>query len=561
MALRYGQRSLPTSALRSIFGLSHRDRIDLPSLLPPTTNELFVEVALGDWRIGHSLVAEELLRQLLATGTDVRTWRNSLADWGIRFIEFCRGDLPVPSNEMLELARRAFVYRDDIDVLGREQSVQRRFSLFIEDVPVTEGRVRVLDALVEAYPEEHHFWAHLARFHAIERKDFSQALFAADHAVQIAGNDSVVYHMRGMVRRYQLRELQQGDVAIEELVTIAELASSDFEQSRAMNPENEHGYIAEAQMLIELLEHVAGANHDLFEFLARRDSSPYMREALDRAEGLLAHVKRGREGVGASQYETTASARAHQLYGDYSTAIQRLDSLTTRIDIYQPPVRRQLAWVYLARANGDWSQVPKRHLDRVVELIGLNLDEEPRHDENIRMWMQASRFLEVPPSVDSVFEQVQYWRAEPGSVDAAYYAYVLNALMAMEGSALSFRRYEQYLEECRELTRFRRNRDRSYEWLGEGTGMAQLVHQSRLGDWDRDRGFWENAGALTRVSGRVARINGPQAGSIELKGGLEAFFVPARFGLSRGNENTPVLAFLGFSYDGLRAWDILRDER
>ena len=31
------------------------------------------------------------------------------------------------------------------------------------------------------------------------------------------------------------------------------------------------------------------------------------------------------------------------------------------------------------------------------------------------------------------------WRAEPGSVDAAYYAYVLNALMAMDGSRLALK--------------------------------------------------------------------------------------------------------------------------
>ena len=175
--------------------------------------------------------------------------------------------------------------------------------------------------------------------------------------------------------------------------------------------------------------------------------------------------------------------------------------------------------------------------------------------------MQASRFQETPPPVESIFEQVQYWRAEPVSVDAVYYAYVLNALMAMDGSRLALQQYEQYLEECRELTRFRRNRDRSYEWLGDGHGIARLVHQSRLGDWDRDLGFWKNTEPLARIPGRVARINGPQAGFIELAGGLEAFFVPARSRLSRGSENTPVLAFLGFSYDGLRAWDISREER
>ena len=47
IALRYGQRALPASALRYIFGLLPRDRIDLPSLLPPTANELFVETAPG----------------------------------------------------------------------------------------------------------------------------------------------------------------------------------------------------------------------------------------------------------------------------------------------------------------------------------------------------------------------------------------------------------------------------------------------------------------------------------------------------------------------------------
>ena len=218
IAMRYGQRALPASALRGIFGLPPGGRIDVSALFPQSTGELFVETTPGEWRIGHSLVAEELLQQLLATGDDLRTWRNRLADWGIQFIDFCRGDLPVPSDEMLDLVRRVFVYRDNLDVLGREQSGQQRFSHFISEIPVSEGKVRVLDALVDSYPDEHHFWAHVARFHAMDRKDFAQALRAADHAVRLADHDSVVFHMRGMVRRYQLRDLQESDVAIADMV-------------------------------------------------------------------------------------------------------------------------------------------------------------------------------------------------------------------------------------------------------------------------------------------------------------------------------------------------------
>ena len=92
IALRYGQGPLPVSALRAIFGLSPNQPIDMPSLFPMATEELFVETAPGKWRIGHSLVADELLQQLLATGGDPRTWNNRLADWGIRFHRVLPGD-------------------------------------------------------------------------------------------------------------------------------------------------------------------------------------------------------------------------------------------------------------------------------------------------------------------------------------------------------------------------------------------------------------------------------------------------------------------------------------
>ena len=96
--------------------------------------------------------------------------------------------------------------------------------------------------------------------------------------------------------------------------------------------------------------------------------------------------------------------------------------------------------------------------------------------------------------------------------------------------------------------------------MGEGVGIASLVHQSRLGEWDHESGFWENRKPLARVHGRVARITGPQAGLIEFAGGLEAFFVPAKSGFPAGSENTAVSAFLGFSYDGPRAWSVKREE-
>ena len=78
---------------------------------------------------------------------------------------------------------------------------------------------------------------------------------------------------------------------------------------------------------------------------------------------------------------------------------------------------------------------------------------------------------------------------------------------------------------------------------GDGTGVARLVHQSRFGDWDHDEGFGENTGPLTRVCGRIARINGPQAGLVELSGRLEACFVPAKSVFPVGSGNTHLYPF------------------
>lgn len=43
--------------------------------------------------------------------------------------------------------------------------------------------------------------------------------------------------------------------------------------------------------------------------------------------------------------------------------------------------------------------------------------------------------------------------------------------------------------------------------------------------------------------------------------GLPAFFVPAKADVSKGgDENARVTFYLGFSYDGLRAWSVEKSE-
>src|SRR2546425_12074493 len=75
-----------------------------------------------------------------------------------------------------------------------------------------------------------------------------------------------------------------------------------------------------------------------------------------------------------------------------------------------------------------WDKMQPNRLQRAVELLEENLQEEPADDRNIRLWIQGARFLPNPPTIEVAAERVAYWRANGDSTEATYYSYVLQAL-------------------------------------------------------------------------------------------------------------------------------------
>lgn len=575
IADHYGQRGIPSRALRKIFGLKVREYSDLRRLFGDSTAELLVEEPGAKWRIGHSLIANQLIQQLLSPPEegDPRAWANRLADAGVKFIRFCRGGAQeIVSDDMKALVAAVMVARDGHDLLGTAREARNNFSRFIDDVPGIRAQHRVLGELVgdDAFPGEHHFWLHLCRLRWMRLQDFELALDAAERAVELSeARDPLVMHQRGMVRRGQIyRMLDDFDGSIEplelaELADIAERASADFRESRSLNPENEHGYISEVQMLLRLLGR-ASRGMQVADFVQRRGVPPYLRDALTVVHDLLEAVRRLREGRGPSEREVRQSGRLDELYGDFDQAIQQFNNLLARDDVYRPSVRRLIARAYHARAKYDWSQIGAKQLDRVVSLLRENMDQEGADERDLRMWVQAIRFTTNPPTVPTVLEQVEYWRGrEDASIDATYYSYLLNAILAMQRDYIARDALSGLVDASRERAPRGRTRRLSYEWIGHGHGIEQLVHQSQLGDWRGGAaadGFWENAHLLRRVSGRVRQIQGGQAGEIELDGGVVAFFAPGIVRpkpLIRGeDENRRVEAYVGFTYDGPRAYEV-----
>jgi hypothetical protein len=267
-------------------------------------------------------------------------------------------------------------------------------------------------------------------------------------------------------------------------------------------------------------------------------------------------VRRSKEGESPSVYEVDCRAKIDSLYGEHELALEAWGNLLDSQKAYAPPLRRQIVRTYLARKDRSWSKLKAKEIRRSVDLLEQNLQEDPYNDKDLRLWIQAIRYSHEAENINSIIERVAYWKSNAGTLDATYYLYVLHALLAFQGSSLNRDDAEAFMGECRQMARRRRNRRKSFEWLGCGKGVSALVHQTELGEWTEGVDFWSSTERLKRVPGIIKRIDGPQAGVIEVQGGMDSFFVPRGDFLKGRSENEMVNFYLGFSYDGLRAWDV-----
>ncbi len=554
----YAQLPIRAQAFADVLGFPKSRVLKLSQALPSRTRELLIEVQEDVWRTAHDVFAQEILEQLLWPVGERRLWKQNLSSWAKEFASFCRGESAIPSEELEDIASRTFIYRDNADLLGTERSTHRTFAQLIDDIPSSVGRVELLRYVAELYPEKAHFWAHLGRLYAVELKDFTQSLMYIERAISLQENDHVLYHMKGMALRYQADDLMRQGVEVEKIIAEVKRGSEAFEEARRLDPDDPYGYISEVQMLARVLDYVGKHfSGGLPSYWLSQTADVFLRDSLERAEDLLERVRRNREGEGASPYEEDCRGKLDMLYGRHEKALQIWDNLLSRRDTFHPPLRRQIVWTYLARRERSWDALEPREVERIVALLESNLQEEPSSDVNLRLWVQAVRRLKQPPSVEAVIERVSYWKASTDTLDPIYYLYVFNVLQVLGGSVWARDDAKRYIEECRHRARLRRNRTKSLEWLGTGKGINQLVYHSELGKWLTDKDFWEKTQRLSRVQGRIARIDAPQSGQIEIEGGLYAFFVPARGDYSAGrSENQSVDFYLGFSYDGLRAWEV-----
>jgi len=269
--------------------------------------------------------------------------------------------------------------------------------------------------------------------------------------------------MKGMALRNLAYQMMGEKDPLTDVISAAKRASECFSEARRLAPDEDYGYISEAQMTIRLLDYARGDEEAVAAF-AKETTDPWLREAFERVESLLGSVREQHRDAAPSEYEERCRAELDVLYGAHDKAMQRWNLLLERKTpsgqeaVYAPPIRRQIVWLQLARCRRQWQRLAPKHLQRSLDLLEANIRQEPNDDRNIRLWLQGARFLAQPPSLSLAADRVATWRMRGDSLDALYYLYILKVLEALEGSAIAANDAQNNIELCRARAGFRRDR-------------------------------------------------------------------------------------------------------
>jgi len=552
---RYSQSRLPNDCL-SLLSDS-----DLPSDFGPDDLlghakrlVVFDVAALG---VVHPMIAQEILSYSLGG----KNWRSRLADFCVSFIRNI-GKSPQAYGENIgEILVQLFVERSIWD-----GATQRLFSNLVETIPTREGQRRVLETLCDTFPSNPHFWNHLGRHLNIRiRAPYAESERCFLKAIELDPKNEIHHHGLGMVYRFEVRSrlgkpLEKSELIagrIENIEELFEKAESCFKTAHDLDDESEHPLVTHIQIIIESIERVFNLSGEkkYEDFVNRQDEiGNWCRAKLQTAENLLADLKRAQAESEHSKYTVECESRLMGLYGNFEAMVRGLTGLLSRENINKTPIRRLIAYCHLRSNKDDFDRIDKTTARRIADMMLDNLSENPGNGTDIRIWLRAFRML-PEFTITEALERIGTWAALSDNIDAYYYLYVLNYIHLTRGAHASLEEVRKNIELCRRKAPLLVSK-RSFEWWASESlnRSCHLVHHSELSGWDRGAEFWSNREKLGYVEGIIDDIRSPQAGHILLHG-LRVFFVPARL-QSSTDVNAKVKFHLGFSYEGLRAWNV-----
>lgn len=533
------------------------------------------------YRIRHPLFAEEIIEQVLyhdSNGNSLSSDESAerLTDALCGFIKYSRENITVEYDTVLDVLKNLLIIRDR-DALNKE-----RFAPMIEKIrklSISEpaGNIRagrVFTELVEAYPDNAHFLAHLSRYYTYVDKNYEKGIQLADDAISILEQeneeivDPILYHIYAMAIKVQIKnklckEVKEahshGDSVLEQnlidrIISDTDCALENFDTSRiAANPDA--GYQAAIDLCIIILDTAKMiseyADDETHKFVSSDPNAWYMKY-LDIADEMMETWKTGdKEAKQGLTSDMMRYSGADDLTNLNATINLWKSALTSADEKNGVQIRRLLARAQSWRLNLSTYKATQTDYEDIVHLMEQNIDYEPQNGANIRIWFDAIRnYKSENPDLllDNVLGKLSMWKSS-GSLEAYYYYFICTCIKAIEGSSRAESEVAHLAVELKAKSEKRYDSRNVYEWLGTGKGLSRLIKQ-------RGKKLIPNEINLQKMNGYITNFKNP-GNAVITSHSIEVFFNPKQSKqiFSKDSEGSQVSFCMGFSYDGARAYN------
>lgn len=562
----YAGTAIPAQILGSVLGAPPNRPVTLLQHLSDASGDLLIEDEHGKWKTRHNLIAEEILSQFARSESSIAStsrasWNAFLSSWSCHLIEavYDTYEDQVPMS-VLNMLDALFLRREDRDALA---SVRDDFSVLLTDIRSLNGRIQVLKFLAETFPDQAHYWAHYARLLSYQAKDHPAAREAIEKALELDPDDSILLHVSGMLysreafslisecppRSKLTREFE------ESVIRLAGEALVEFADSADRYPSNAYAQVGSVRLCVKMIEwRLPHSGASTYAEMLSQPSLSFYADLLARAEESLEELDIIRADDQRSDMEERVRLEVRALYDDFGALISGWRAMLDREGTDRVAVRSRIVRLYGQQAGG-WRMAGTAVRKSAIALLEKNLRDDPKDSVSLKEWLRLARY--ESGSLDRAAELVGYWAEESGEQAALFYDYVVNAVLALRGRDSAVRPFQLKVARCRDAAKAFPNRTSVFEWYATGDELGALLHTRDL-NWERGADDAQSPVELVRVRARIKRIEGPASGVLDIASGVTAFFTPSRGGFVRDrDENLTVTCVIGFSYEGLRAWNVV----
>lgn len=535
------------------------------------------------YRISHPLIARKILEHVFQDEYYSKLVKiaKDLAD--------CMGALySYRSTRLDTILHELFIHREPIT--DEQRTV---FSPFITELPSDSQRIDVMDYLRIKFPLNPHYSNHLARLYLKpldenQWPDIPNAKLYAQEAIERSeslaeDSSSIHHHLMGKVYSRECisqlkKDIQRNHITytVQHMLPVYQKAVREFNVcSHGRN--SAYGLVGKLELIDMIFENINDKVMRVTNLVSKEESIRGTLTSMISEAGDIIHKyihNQDEQNVAFRQallkfYEVMG--KTHDISAIFNV---NEPNLQLRVNSRRSIVTLLESSVREVNSNFSYDGMKEEDLLKIKNLMEDNIYKDSTGSDSDKFrWLEAYRRLDIF-DLHKAYKFMLNWSETSENIEVSYYQYVIAFLLYMKYQDITYQAVKEHLTQCQKLAQkvYGKNVAMSRDLLGhlEGVGDRELLVPWQSAEQSGSQENRETKNQENRnkkcmlMKGSVSSI---KDGIVEFRFtvdmiGNTLFYAkaPKIDELTTLLEGQQVQFHLGFSYSGLRAWDIVITE-